>query len=221
MIPRASSFLFFLSPALLFQGCLRYEPAPIQEVIPPSNEIRMLSEANESKWAQADISSGGDFYINEGILSLELGGYLSGAVWKGELPERVHYEVELEARKTFGNDFFMGLTLPVKDSHCSWICGGWGGRVVGISNIDGLNASENETTTAYEFEPERWYHFRIRVLPDKIKCWIDGEIVIDADIREREISMYYGDIEETVPFGLASYDTRAEYRNLVWRNLSP
>jgi hypothetical protein len=49
----------------------------------------------------------------------------------------MNYEIKLEAKKVTGNDFFCGMTFPVGDSFCSFIVGGWGGPVVGLSSIDG------------------------------------------------------------------------------------
>jgi hypothetical protein len=92
--------------------------------------------------------------------------------------------------------------------------------VVGISSIDDVDAGANETTFDMDFEEGRWYRMKIRVLPDRIQCWIDGRRVIDTDIKGRKISMRPGGIEVTVPLGIATYDTEAEYRNIVWRKLA-
>ena len=58
------------------------------------------------------------------------------------------YEIELEAMIVDGNDFFCGLTFPVpaQGSHCTLIVGGWGGTVVGLSNVNGMDASINTTS---------------------------------------------------------------------------
>ena len=67
-----------------------------------------------------------------------------------------------------GSDFFVGLTFPVRDSHASLIVGGWAGSVVGISSIDGRDASENETTEVMKFKNGQWYKFRLRVRADRL-----------------------------------------------------
>lgn len=60
-----------------------------------------------------------------------------------------------------GSDFYCGLTFPVGNSPCcSFIVGGWGGGVVGLSSLDGSDASENETTKYQEFDNKRWYKVR-------------------------------------------------------------
>ena len=45
------------------------------------------------------------------------------------------------------------------------LLGGWGGGVVGISSIDTMDASENETTKYRQFVTDRWYKVRLRVTP--------------------------------------------------------
>jgi hypothetical protein len=53
-------------------------------------------------------------------------------------------------------DFFAGTTLPVRDSFCTWINGGWGGEVAGLLSIYGADASMNETTFTRKCEFGRW-----------------------------------------------------------------
>ena len=69
---------------------------------------------------------------------------------------RINYEVKLEARREEGSDFFCRLTFPVNDSFCALILGGWGGTVVGLSTIDGLDASEKETSRLMNFDLNKW-----------------------------------------------------------------
>ena len=91
-----------------------------------------------------------------------MGDGCTGVTWKGEFPS-VNYEVSLEAKKIEGNDFFCGMTFPVGKNPCTLIVGGWGGATVGLSSIDGLDASENSTKTLMKFEKNRWYNIRLVV----------------------------------------------------------
>lgn len=145
---------------------------------------------------------------------------LSG-ISRSNTPATINYEVELEAQKVDGGDFFCGLTFPVGESFCSLIIGGWGGGVVGLSSIDGLDASENETTKYMSFPKNKWYKIRLRVRREKIEAWIDGEQMVDQSIVGRKISLRAGDIYLSQPFGIATWQTTAAYRNIRFRELPP
>ena len=172
------------------------------------------------KWKPVEFFEAGKVDVENGVMRVAAGSLLSGVVWTGKLPATNHYSIELEARKTAGEDFLLGLTLPVGERHCTWICGGWGGRLVGISSVDHLDASENELGVLKEFEKGKWYRFKIQVEPGRLQCWIDGKRMIDLDLDDRLIGMRAGDIESCIPLGISTYQTAAEYRQIVWKNLA-
>ena len=58
-------------------------------------------------------------------------GRMTGITWTGDFPTS-GYEIRFEAARLEGKDFFAAIIFPVKDSHCSWINGGWDGTVVGL-----------------------------------------------------------------------------------------
>src|SRR5207248_8556470 len=133
--------------------------------------------------------------------------------WTNAFP-KINYEFALDAMRVTGSDFFCGLTVPVGDSFCSLIVGGWGGSLVGISSLDGMDASENETSKFMNFEKGRWYRIRLRVRETKIEAWIDRQKLIDVDTTGRKISLRPGDIELSKPVGLASWQTTAVFREI-------
>lgn len=155
-----------------------------------------------------------------GAIILEQGVTLSGVTWtkSAELP-KTNYEIELEAMKLQGEDFFCGLTFPVGTSACSFIVGGWGGMVVGLSSVDHFDASDNDTTTGMEFKDNRWYRIRVRVTNDKIQAWIDDDQKVDLETTGRKITLRWGEIDKSLPLGVAAYMTRAAVRNIRLRTL--
>ena len=92
--------------------------------------------------------------------------------------------------------------------------------MVGISSIDGMDASENETSTTRKFDNGRWYRIRVRVTPGKLQAWVDDEQLVDLDTKDRKLSMRAGEIEMSEPFGIASYRTRAALRDIKIRKAS-
>ena len=132
---------------------------------------------------------------------------------------RSNYEVRFEAARLEGSDFFASVTFPVQDSFCTWVTGGWGGDIVGLSSLDGWDASDNETRSYLNFEKGRWYAFRFLVTDERISAWIDGQPVIDVAIQGRTIGLRYGDIKLSAPFGFASYATTGALRKIEYRLL--
>jgi hypothetical protein len=199
--------------ALLF-GC-REQAKPQSEVALPEPVATPVWTPLTGKWQQVE---GGEVTEDKGILRLDQGYSLTGARWQGSVPE-IPFEFEAEARRVLGSDFFFSLTFPGRDENesASLIVGGWGGGLVGISSIDGLDASENETCEFLNFENDRWYPIRLRVTQERIEAWIDGNQVIDVSIIDRRLSLRLGPIEECAPFGVATYATTGEMRNMRWR----
>ena len=169
-----------------------------------------------SGWQTNNFAGGGEVKAEDGKIVIGTGVALSG-IKRTNVLYKSNYEVSLEAMKIEGGDFFCGLTFPVKDSHATLIVGGWGGSLVGFSSIDGMDASENEFTQYMRFEEGKWYHIRLRVTDAKIQVWIDREKMIDAAITDRKISMRAGEIEDSVPFGLATFQTTAALRDIKIR----
>ena len=115
---------------------------------------------------------------------MEMGQPLTGITWKdGDKLPTDNFEITLQAMKRKGDDFFCGLTFPVRDSHATFVVGGWAGTVVGLSSINGLDASENETTQYEKLDQNKWYTVRVRVADGKIECWLDDKQMVDVELQ--------------------------------------
>lgn len=182
--------------------------------------ISLVPEEGMGKWKALNFGGEGGSSWKDGMLTIEEGALLTGIVWGGDLP-KPPYELQVEARRTSGVDFFCGLTFPVSDPKTSvtLVVGGWGGGLVGISSIDGMDASENETTSYQAFKDDEWYKVRLHVRKDAIQAWIGDKEMVDVNIKGRKLGMRFGDIEKCAPLGLATYQTTAELRNIRWRKL--
>lgn len=184
------------------------------------NEFSLFNGEDLGSWEVTQFGGEGDVFVNEdGDLEFGFGAIMTGVHWSEAVPATSNYEITFDAMKLDGTDFFCALTFPVKDSHGTFVIGGWGGGVVGISCVDDLNASENETMNIEGFEDDRWYRIRVQVLDDRLKAWIDDDEKVNLDLENRKISLLPGDIELSAPLGIASFQTRAAYRNIVWKNL--
>ena len=165
-------------------------------------------------WESIEFGGEGDILVADGEIQMLPGDPLTGiCVIDGtELPT-VNYEVSLKGVKRGGHDFFCGLTFPVKDNFCTLILGGWGGSLVGLSNLDGRDASENGTKVTRKFKKNQWYDIRVRVLPERITVWIDKEQVIDESIKDREVSIR-NDVITTTPLGITNFITESAFKDI-------
>ena len=172
----------------------------------------LFNGKNLDGWKNTEFGGEGEITVENNQLIIDMGNPLSGVNYTGKVPN-INYIVELDAMRVTGTDFFCGLTFPVKKDPCSLIIGGWGGGVMGLSSLNGMDASENETTNYMEFKNGQWYHIRLRVLSNRIQAWIDGKEIIDQDITDREISVRI-EVELSKPFGFATFETTAALRNI-------
>jgi len=93
------------------------------------------------------------------------------------------------------------------------------GDIVGLSSVDGWDASDNETRTYFDFEKGRWYAFRLRVTPERIGGWIDDKEIFNVQVTGRTVGLRPGEIKLSAPFGFASYGTKGAVRKIEYRLL--
>lgn len=169
-------------------------------------------------WEVTDFAGHGTVVVTNGEIRVGLG-HMTGITRTAtnDLP-RMNYEVSLEAMRVDGSDFFCGLTFPVGKDHCALIIGGWGGGVVGLSNINSEDASQNETTKYLNFANNKWFRVRVRVVPGKIQAWIDDDQVVDVETAEKVIGLRI-ETESCTPLGLATWNTAAAWRNIQVKKL--
>ena len=97
------------------------------------------------------------------------------------------------------------------------LIGGWGGGLCGVSCFDFLDASENQWSECLNLENERWYTLRVRVTPGVLQVFLD-ETLFTARVEgpPSRFSLRSGsDIDKTGPLGLATYRTKARWRNFT------
>jgi hypothetical protein len=184
-------------------------------------EMSLFDGKTLGHWKITDFGGQGKVYVKDGCIYLEQGNDMTGITWTGPLI-RMNYEITLEAMRVSGSDFFCGLTFPVNDKYCSLILGGWGGTLCGLSNIDYYDAANNETTRFVAFENGKWYHVRLRVVPNHIQAWLQEEgeePLVDIDITGRKIDTRI-EVDLSQPLGIATWQTAGAVRNIKVRKLS-
>lgn len=170
-------------------------------------------------WKVPNFGPQGEVEVKDKQIILNYGDGLTGITWTKQFP-KTNYEIAVEAMRVDGNDFFCGLTFPVGDDPCSFIVGGWGGTVVGLSSIDDRDASDNNTSKGKEFKTKQWYDIRVRVTKDSIQAWIDDEQMVDQERKDHKISIR-PEVELSKPLGITSWKTTAAIRSIKYRELKP
>jgi len=219
ILPRAGTLL----PALFCAGaCAAPVPGARSTVTPeePGPPWTTLFDGSSlCGWEVTAFGGEGEVELCDGALHLSPGSMLTGIHrTDGDALPTTDYELEVVAARLAGTDFFCGLTFPVGDSHATLILGGWGGALTGLSCLDGRDASENETKSYRSYPAGRDVAARVRVAPERIAAWVDGEPLFDVSIAGREVGLR-PEVALSRPLGVACYATTARVRSVRIRIL--
>ncbi|MCH2210627.1 MAG: DUF1080 domain-containing protein [Fuerstiella sp.] len=180
----------------------------------------LFSGKDLKDWKVTNFGGEGEVEVGpRGELIIHRGVDLSGITSRRKDLPTTNYEVEFEAQRAKGTDFFVGYTFPVGDSACSLVLGGWGGGVCGISSLDFMDASDNETTSYRDFTRGKWYKVRVRVTDSHVKAWLGKWNIADVERALYKIDVRF-EMEISKPMGFATYQTVAKVRNARIRTLS-
>lgn len=202
-----------------------------KKVLPkPTDEEKVAPKKKESKWKplfEKDSLKGweitnfggeGTVEINEGVMRLDRGEPMTGVTTIRKDFPKENFEMRWKASRVDGSDFFAGVTFPVGDEFCSLICGGWGGGLVGLSSINGNDASENETTGFRQFKNKQWYAFRVRVDKKHITVWIDDEEVIKTEREGKKFSLR-GEVFKSKPVGYCVFQSIVDVKEWEYQTV--
>lgn len=183
-------------------------------------EIVLFDGKTLKNWKVTEFGGQGEASVEDGKIVVRSGSTLSGINWVGPDLPTSNYEVEVDAMKLDGSDFFLGLTFPYKKEAASIILGGWGGGVTGISSINGDDAANNEFMSTRDYPKNKWFHLRLRVTDARIQAWLNDEKepFLDCETDGKQITTR-GEIDPARPLGLSTYQTSAAYKNLRFRKL--
>lgn len=216
------NYRWLIIPAILLViGCVEHKKEqPAKQVFQPITDSTYIFDgATLSGWEITNFGPQGPVSVSGNEILLGAGDGCTGITYKKNFPE-INYKVTLEAKRVSGNDFFCGMTFPVEKEPCTLIIGGWGGTTVGLSSIDGMDASENETTRLMKFYNERWYDICLVVKEDSIKAWVDNSLVVDFYRGNKRLSIR-PEVDLSRPFGIASWRTTAALKNIRVTAINP
>jgi hypothetical protein len=171
-------------------------------------------------WKPTDFGKTGDVRVEGGTIVMDVGRLMTGITSTRQDLPRTNYELSYEAQRLKGRDFFAAATFPVGKAYLTFVNGGWGGNVTGLSSIDGSDASENETSTYFKYADNTWYRFRIRVTDSAVKCWIDDKPIVAVEIADRQLGTRL-ESRASEPLGFATYDAAGALRKIEIRRIAP
>jgi hypothetical protein len=212
-----------LRAAWMILGLFLATAAPAEEKAKPSPEKKvdwkpLFDGKTLTGWKAAMFGGEGEVRVKDGMVILGTGNDMTGITYtRGDFP-KIDYELALEGKRIEGNDFFCTTTFPVGESHCSLVMGGWAGVVVGLSSIDGNDASENTTKTLHTFKRGQWYRIRIRVSKERIEAWIDDKRVVNQATKGKKVSIR-PECDLCTPLGIATWRTTGAVRDIKFRRL--
>ncbi len=186
---------------------------------PQIAEDRILFDGvSLNNWQLIDYEGHGEVSVSDSCIIIGKGDLITGIRWTGDFP-KTGYEVTLSAKRVNGNDFFCGLTFPVRESYLTLVLGGWRGALSGLSCIDGYDAANNQTGIIYGFGTGWWYDVRLRVTDEKVEAWVADEKLVDFTIGKSRLSLR-SEVESSVPFGFTTYQTTGAIKNIRLRMIT-
>jgi hypothetical protein len=180
---------------------------------------KKLIEADSLKgWEVTNFGGEGTVELEDGVVKFGYGDPLTGITLQRKDFPKENFEIRWKAMRVDGSDFFAGVTFPVGDEHCSLICGGWGGGLVGLSSINGNDASENETTSFRQFKNKQWYDFRVQVNKTHVTAWIDQDEVLKVE-REKGKFGLRAEVLKSRPLGYCVFQSLVELKDWEYQVL--
>ena len=200
-----------------------------------TNLVELFDGKTLTGWIPLEMGGGGPVEVVEefvpsnspemepsNVIMLNRGDMMTGISWTNG-PARMNYEIEWEAMRVDGNDFFAAMSFPVQDSYVTFIPAGWGGSVVGISSINGHDASENETSRYHPLETQKWHQFKVRVTEKKVEAWINGEKVVNLNTVGKTLGLRSGSPSEIKRYGIVctAYCSTGAIKKIRMRKIDP
>ncbi len=207
--------------SLLFVFVATVEAGPDDKAPPGgSSGKKVLFDGKSLEgWKKSDFYKAGEVKVEDGQIIMSKGVSMSGITSTRQDLPTTNYELGYEAMRLAGRDFFAAATFPVGKSYITLINGGWGGGVTGLSSLDGMDASENDSTRSFRYQDRTWYRFRVRVTDKMIRCLIDDKEILAIAHRDRRVATRI-ETRRNQPLGFATWESTGAVRHIEIRPLS-
>ena len=186
----------------------------------PRKTLVLFDGKSLDGWKKTGFYHAGEVTVEDGTIVMKAGGSMTGITSTRQDLPRTGYELSYEAMRLSGVDFFAAATFPVGKSFITLVNGGWGGHVTGLSSLNGMDASENETTRGYQYQDKTWYRFRVRVTDAVIRCWVNDKELVAVNYQDKQVGTRV-ETRANEPLGFATWETGGAIRNIEIRLLTP
>ena len=185
------------------------------------NWTELFNGTDLTGWTTPDFGGSAKVTVEEtedgNVIRLKMGMMITGIVYENEFPT-TNFELELEARRTGGHDFFATTTFPVGEGFCSFVTGGWGGSIFGLSSLNGYDASENSSSKCFVSKNNTWYKIRVCVTEKRIRCWVDDQEIVDWTRGKTRFTTRF-EVQKSQPMGITNFCCDSEIRSIRFREL--
>lgn len=183
--------------------------------------VSLFNGKDLTGWKVPEFGGEGEVTVEDGILTIGMGAMISGITLDQPFPFQTNYEIEVTAKRTMGFDFYAAITFPIGEKgYATFINGGWGGGVFGLSCVNGFDASENETMQLITTKNDRWDSFRVRVFEDRIEGWMNDKKIVDCPRDGNEFTTRF-EVEYCQPLGISNYCSETKIKSIRYRALKP
>lgn len=133
-----------------------------------------------SGWA----SQGGVWTEDAGLLIQDDTNMQGQLYYAPEFVAGQNYTIELDAEKTGGREgFLIAFNVRDQNNYCWWNLGGWNNSQHAVE-VCSQGTKRTVASTAGYLENGRVYHLKIEVIGQKVKCYMDNELVHSFSINE-------------------------------------
>lgn len=188
-------------PEVIVPVEVRADPLP-QE--PPRGAIGLGTWNTQAEYKDIMVTKGGQvLFAAEAPQNLE-GWRVFGGEWKAQdsalrqtargddrriiagKPDWSDYQLSLKARKISGAEGFLVMFNVQDDQNWFWWnIGGWDNSRHAIERCEDGGKSTVGREVQGRVETGRWYDVRVELLGTRIRCFLDGELVHEADTISR------------------------------------
>ena len=130
----------------------------------------------------------GNFRISGGVLRHEGTGMnysdIGDSAYYGTDNDMTNYVYTIDAKKTAGEEgFLIPFAVHDKDNCYFWNLGGWGNTISCLQKMEnGVKTGQIlKTVSGFTVETGRTYHLKIVVSGTRVKCFVDGDMLLDYD----------------------------------------